>query len=272
MAQHLDRSKPLWEIWIVEGLARRRPLRDDQQDPPLHGRRRVERRPAQRAAAARAERRDQGSARLDSAPGADDVRPRRRDGRAADAPAAPSRRGHRARACATRRIRAPICAPACAPCATCFSTGIAHACRRRRSTGRSARTGASTGYTMHLAEVKAVKNALGGTVNDVVLATVSGAVRRFLERHRVNVDDARLPRHGAGQRAQPPTSAARSATASRPGWCRCRSASAIRAPRWRKISETTGAAQGVEVRRSAPRCSPRSASGRRRPCCRSARA
>jgi WS/DGAT/MGAT family acyltransferase len=29
---------------------------------------------------------------------------------------------------------------------------------------------------------------LGGTVNDVVLATVSGAVRRFMERHRVNVD------------------------------------------------------------------------------------
>jgi diacylglycerol O-acyltransferase len=41
---------------------------------------------------------------------------------------------------------------------------------------------------MDLAAVKAVKNALGGTVNDVVLATVSGAVRRFMERHRVNVE------------------------------------------------------------------------------------
>jgi WS/DGAT/MGAT family acyltransferase len=41
---------------------------------------------------------------------------------------------------------------------------------------------------MSLADVKAVKNALGGTVNDVVLATVSGAIRRFLERHRVDVD------------------------------------------------------------------------------------
>lgn len=34
-----------------------------------------------------------------------------------------------------------------------------------------------------LADVKAVKNALGGTVNDVVLATVAGMLRRFL-RHR----------------------------------------------------------------------------------------
>jgi diacylglycerol O-acyltransferase / wax synthase len=41
---------------------------------------------------------------------------------------------------------------------------------------------------MDLAEVKEVKNALGGTLNDVVLATVSGAVRRFMERHRVNCD------------------------------------------------------------------------------------
>jgi WS/DGAT/MGAT family acyltransferase len=41
---------------------------------------------------------------------------------------------------------------------------------------------------MDLSRVKTVKNALGGTLNDVVLATVSGAVRRFLERRRVNVD------------------------------------------------------------------------------------
>ncbi|MGH7785695.1 MAG: WS/DGAT/MGAT family O-acyltransferase [Candidatus Binatia bacterium] len=43
-------------------------------------------------------------------------------------------------------------------------------------------------YNMALTDVKAVKNALGGTLNDVVLATVSGAVRRFMERHRVNVE------------------------------------------------------------------------------------
>jgi WS/DGAT/MGAT family acyltransferase len=40
---------------------------------------------------------------------------------------------------------------------------------------------------MDLDEVKAVKNRLGGTVNDVVLATVAGALRRFLLRRGVAV-------------------------------------------------------------------------------------
>lgn len=39
-----------------------------------------------------------------------------------------------------------------------------------------------------LGEVKQVKSRLGGTVNDVVLTTVAGAVRQFLERRRVNVE------------------------------------------------------------------------------------
>jgi WS/DGAT/MGAT family acyltransferase len=42
--------------------------------------------------------------------------------------------------------------------------------------------------SMNLSDVKAVKNSLGGSINDVVLATVSGAVRRFLERRQVNVE------------------------------------------------------------------------------------
>jgi len=41
--------------------------------------------------------------------------------------------------------------------------------------------------TMDLAEVKAIKNRLGGTLNDIVLATVAGAVRRFLQRRGVEV-------------------------------------------------------------------------------------
>ena len=43
-------------------------------------------------------------------------------------------------------------------------------------------------HIMPLDAVKAVKRALGGTLNDVVLATVTGAVQRFLEGRRVNVD------------------------------------------------------------------------------------
>jgi WS/DGAT/MGAT family acyltransferase len=41
---------------------------------------------------------------------------------------------------------------------------------------------------MPLDEIKGAKNRLGGTLNDIVLATVAGAVRRFLERRRVNCE------------------------------------------------------------------------------------
>ncbi len=41
--------------------------------------------------------------------------------------------------------------------------------------------------TLDLADVKEIKNRLGGTVNDVVLATVAGAVGQFLKRHGVSV-------------------------------------------------------------------------------------
>jgi WS/DGAT/MGAT family acyltransferase len=41
--------------------------------------------------------------------------------------------------------------------------------------------------TMNLDDVKGVKKRLGGTVNDVVLATVAGALRRFLLRRGVDV-------------------------------------------------------------------------------------
>ena len=42
--------------------------------------------------------------------------------------------------------------------------------------------------TMRVDELREVKHRLGGTLNDVVLATVAGAVQRFLEDRRVNVE------------------------------------------------------------------------------------
>ena len=46
--------------------------------------------------------------------------------------------------------------------------------------------------TFALNEVKAVKNRLGGTVNDVVLSTISAALRAYLERRGMNPDRVEL--------------------------------------------------------------------------------
>ncbi len=43
-----------------------------------------------------------------------------------------------------------------------------------------------------LSQFKAVKNGLGGTVNDVVLAAVAGALGRYMRRHELPTDDVRL--------------------------------------------------------------------------------
>jgi len=44
-------------------------------------------------------------------------------------------------------------------------------------------------FTQPLADIKFVKNQLGGTINDVVLTTVAGGMRRFFKRRRVNIDN-----------------------------------------------------------------------------------
>ena len=46
--------------------------------------------------------------------------------------------------------------------------------------------------TLPLNDVKAIKNRLGGTVNDVVLATITGALRLYLEDRGLNPDRIEL--------------------------------------------------------------------------------
>src|SRR5213593_1011508 len=45
---------------------------------------------------------------------------------------------------------------------------------------------------MRVADLKAVKNVLGGTLNDVVLATVSGALRRFFRQRKVDPEGLKI--------------------------------------------------------------------------------
>jgi WS/DGAT/MGAT family acyltransferase len=45
---------------------------------------------------------------------------------------------------------------------------------------------------MRVADLKAVKNVLGGTLNDVVLATVAGALRTFFMQHDLNPDELEI--------------------------------------------------------------------------------
>ena len=62
--------------------------------------------------------------------------------------------------------------------------------------------------SLDLAEVKRVKARLGGTLNDVILATISGALRRFLGVDRAGV-------HGSDYRVVVPVSVRAAAAAGR---------------------------------------------------------
>ncbi len=185
VSQQLDRAKPLWEMWIIEGLADGR-----------------------FALVAKTH-----HCMVDGISGADlmmvllSPMP---DDTVPDAPSwiprpAP---GWMAllRAEWTRRFSEPLAALSDAPCAlTAPATLAARAIENIRAVvetlGSTFWPASPTPFNraigphrrfdwtvMDLAAVKAVKDRLGGTVNDVVLATVAGALRRFFERRRINPD------------------------------------------------------------------------------------
>ena len=146
--RHVAAARPL-EAAVGDvgrrGARGRRPLRHHHEDPPLHGRRHVERRPARGAAHARVR-------RTPSSPRRAGFRARCRRRGSCCAPrrsAAPRCRSRPCRRSASRsgarRIHGPISGRCCARCATRCGPACAR-CRTRRSTSRSARTAASTGW------------------------------------------------------------------------------------------------------------------------------
>ena len=220
-AQQLDRTKPLWEIWLVQGLERgdglaRRSARFALlvEDPPLRSS------TASRASTSR---------RSCSTPRAS---PRPRPRRLALGTRVPSR--PRCSSSARRWSSAPpslprSCAPRAPRCARRGSSSAAASTRFRR-VGALARTGPRRPASplnvdigphrrydwvrTDLTSSRQIKDRLGGTVNDVVLAVVTGALRRFLEHRGENVDELDAPRDGPGQRAPRARSTAGPATAS----------------------------------------------------------
>jgi diacylglycerol O-acyltransferase / wax synthase len=182
-AQQLDRSKPLWELWMVEGLSESRwALLSKVHHCMVDG----------------VSATDMMSVMFGGAPDPDDAD-------AWDPGPEPSGAELVARTL-TRRTFHPseqlrsLRAAARAPRASLhqareLARGMTSAARVMRPVGGSSLTGPvgphrtwSTAQ-VRLGDVKSVRSALGGTVNDVVLAIVSGGFRELLESRGEGVGD-----------------------------------------------------------------------------------
>jgi WS/DGAT/MGAT family acyltransferase len=175
-ARQLDRTRPLWEVWIVEGLE--------------HG---------HVAAVAKMH-----HCTIDGVSGANlmvnffDLAPEGSERPAPEAGWEPERKPSELELFGRgllARTRRPLQWISVAPKTIRSVTGLVLARRRIEGPGMAApltapRTSFNVAITPHrkaafahvsLDEVKAVKNAFGTTVNDVVLAICSGALRRYLD-------------------------------------------------------------------------------------------
>jgi diacylglycerol O-acyltransferase / wax synthase len=192
-AQHLDRRKPLWEIWMLEGVSENRwALLSKVHHSMVDG----------------VSATDLMTVMFDDAP----PRPAEHGWQPAAEPTGaelvlrsltrqtvnPAEQLRALRA-AARRPRAALTQ------AETLLRGVSSAAGLLRPQGSSSLTGSigphrtwSTAY-IHLSDVKAIRSALGGTVNDVLLTSVSGGLRELLQSRGENVE-------GRGVRALVPVS------------------------------------------------------------------
>ena len=280
-ARPLDRAHPLWELYVIQGLrdgrvamftkihhaaidgvsgaeilgvlldpspegrevlpARRQPRPDALPSSMAMLGRGIAGLPRAQMRAARAV--PQTLAHLDAIPGVQDI-PGCRQARADDAPPR------------TRRPRRLATAGSSRPRATRR--------RARRSMGAITAHRRVAFDTLSLTDVKAIKNAHGVTVNDVVVTICAGALRAWLEdrgraaRRAARRDDPGVRAHqGAGRDVRQPRlddRGRRSRRTSRTRWSGCTFA-----------HEALRSAQGAPQGRARPRCcrTPRSSSRRR---------
>jgi len=188
MSQKLDRGKPLWELWVVEGVAGDKVAMINKAHHCLTD--------------------GVGSVQLLSAL----MRPMPQQRRDVEEhhrwlPRPAPRKGDLFRSELTRRITEPLSVLSSATSAVMDPIGSVEKLRASiLGVGEALRPGLRPAsptplntdigphrrfdwLTMDLSTVKAVKNQLGGTVNDIVLAIVSGALRRFLRSRGLRVDD-----------------------------------------------------------------------------------
>ena len=192
-SQRLDRSKPLWETWFVEGLEDNRfAMISKTHHALIDGIAGVDLRPCcstSRPCRRRSRRPARSGSRRPSPSPTDLVAAGLRGlvktaaTRSSDAPR--RRATHPERAVGNAR-------EAVEGVSEIVWAGLNPAPEHAAQRGRSGRTGGSGVVRNELDDFKRIKDALGGTVNDVVLTVVAGALRRWLHSRGVRTEGLEL--------------------------------------------------------------------------------